>query len=231
MLIIKKKFETKENEYEINGEVACLKLRKKNGKFIDAKIDAEDLKRVLEKGTWIAQWHKDFNNYLVQNVIFSNVNGKKRKETQSLHTFIMNAHPKAPVRHLNGDTLDNRKCNLEIFDQNKENEYEEKDSETTAIILRDKYGIVKAKAIIDKEDLDKVVNSGYVWVYYKRQGEPCAVANSPEGRIFLDRFIMNTPEEEVAIHINLNPLDNRKCNLENKILSDDSESENEEKEE
>nr|WP_027625978.1 hypothetical protein [Clostridium lundense] len=221
------KLETKANEYEIKGNVAYLKLRKKNGSFIDTKIDAEDLTKVLEKGIWCAEWHKDFNNYLVQNIIYTSINGKKHIEKQTLHSFIMGTHPKVPIRHCNGDTLDNRKSNLEIYNQNdKINDYEELDKNTIAIILRDKYGIKKAKSLIDKKDLDRVINKGYTWVYYKSNGKPYAVANSPEGRIYLNRYIMDTPENAITHHINLNTLDNRKCNLENVVKDEDSQNEN-----
>lgn len=220
-ITIKSKFKAKENQYEINGNVAILKVSKKNGTIVDVKIDAEDLEKVLEKGNWFAEWNKDFNSYLVQNVSFDSTNDKKVKQT--LHSFIMGVHTKAPIIHCNGDTLDNRKSNLEIYDQNKINEYKELDTETIAIILRDKYGKEKAKTLITKEDLNRVINSGYTWVYYKRKGEPYAVANSPEGRIYLDRFIMNTPEDMITEHINLNTLDNRKSNLNNVAVIEDEE--------
>ncbi|WP_341350171.1 hypothetical protein [Clostridium lundense] len=123
--------------------------------------------------------------------------------------------------------MDNRKSNLEIYNQNdKINDYEELDKNTIAIILRDKYGIKKAKSLIDKKDLDRVINKGYTWVYYKSNGKPYAVANSPEGRIYLNRYIMDTPENAITHHINLNTLDNRKCNLENVVKDEDSQNEN-----
>lgn len=133
----------------------------------------------------------------------------------------MRTHPKAPIRHRNGNTLDNRKDNLAVFDQNTINDYKEVDSETIAIILRDKYGKENGKALIDKEDYDKIVNSRYAWILYKINSKPYAVANTTEGRIFMNKFIMDTPENMVTHPINLNTLDNRKCNLENVALGDD----------
>lgn len=44
------------------------------------------------------------------------------------------------------------------------------------------------------------------------------VANTTEGRIRLDELIMEPDEEMKVHHINLNPLDNRRKNLENKPL-------------
>ena len=133
-----------------------------------------------------------------------------------MQSFILDVHPKAPVRHINGDTLDNRKSNLEVYDQNTMNSYEGIDEESVAVILRDRYGKEKARTIIDKEDLNRVINNGYTWVLFKKDTEPYAVANTPEGKIYLNRFIMSTTEDMITHPINLNTLDNRKANLENK---------------
>lgn len=201
--------------------VAYLELYKKDGTTINTTIDADDLTKVLEKGTWFAQWHKDFNNYLVLTLSERDEAGKKYIEKQTLQSFLMNVHTKAPIRHINGDTLDNRKSNLEIYEQNKTNDFKEFNAEAIAIILRDKYGKESGKTLIDKEDLDRVISTGYSWVCHKIDGEPYAVANTPEGRVFLNRFIMQTPENAVTHAINLNTLDNRKANLENKVLHED----------
>ncbi|MEA4825079.1 MAG: hypothetical protein VB130_00360 [Clostridium sp.] len=219
MPVIKGKYEIKVNEYEIKEDVAYLKVCKKNGTTIDTKIDVADLKMVLDKGTWFAEWNKNFNSYLVQVTNYSSVDGKNLKEKQTLHSFILGTHTKTPIRHLNGDTLDNRRCNIEIYNQNTVvNDYEDVDSETVAIILRDKYGRKKERTLIDKEDFDRVINSGYSWVYYLSQGEHYAIANSPNGRVYLQSFIMNTPQNMVTKHITHNSLDNRKCNLNNVLL-------------
>lgn len=196
-------------------------MHKKDGTTINATIDVKDLTNVLEKGTWFAQWHKDFNNYLVQTLNEQLVAGKKHIEKQSLQAFLLNVNTKAPVRHLNGDTLDNRRCNLEIYEQNRTNDYQEFNGDTIAIILRDKYGKENGKTLIDKEDLDRVISTGYSWVCHKINGEPYAVANTPKGRIFLNRFVMQTSENKVTHAINLNTLDNRKANLEHITLNEE----------
>lgn len=218
LIIIKSKYEAKANEYEIKGNIAYIKLQKKDETIIDTKIDAADLKMVLDKGTWFAEWNKTFNSYLVQNVSYPS------KEKQTLHSFILGAHPKSPIRHINGDTLDNRRCNIEIYNQNAGiNDYEKQDEETISIILRDKYGREKTRTKIDKQDLDKVLNSGYTWVYYEKHGKNYAISNSPQGRIYLHNFIMNTPENMITEHVNHNTLDNRKSNLNNVELVNDEE--------
>lgn len=219
-IIIKSNNKEKVNQYETKENITYLKVSKKNGEILDCQIDTEDLEKVLEKGNWFAQWHKDFNSYLVQNVSLSNTNGKKKNVKQTLHSFILGVSPKAPIRHINGDTLDNRKCNLEVYSQNVTNDYEIVDENTVSIILRDKFGQEKTRAIIDKEDLDKVLAQTNGWVYYKHYDKPSVISNTPDGRIYLDRFIMDTDEKMIVHHINLNTLDNRKSNLENKVIPD-----------
>lgn len=223
MLVINAENEKQGNKYEIKGNIAYLELYKKDGTTVNAAINAEDLTRVLEKGTWFAQWHKDFNNYLVQTLSEKDAADKKHVEKQTLQSFLLNVHTKAPIRHLNGDTLDNRRSNLELYKQDTTNDFEEFNAETIAIILRDKYGKENGKTLIDKEDLDRVVKTGYSWVSYKIKGEPYAIANTPEGRIFLNRFIMQTPKNKVTHSINLNTLDNRKANLEHITLYEEAE--------
>lgn len=204
------------NKYQTLEAITFLKIVKKDKTTIDCKIDTEDLQKVLEKGRWFAEWNKDFNNFLAQNLGSYYIGEKKYRRKQSLQSFILDVHPKAPVRHINGDTLDNRKCNLEVYNQNTINDYEESDEESVAVILRDRYGKEKSRTIIDKEDLSRVVNDSYTWVLFKKDTEPYAVANTPEGKIYLNRFIMSTTEDMITHPINLNTLDNRKANLENK---------------
>jgi len=196
-------------------KVTNIKIRKKDGSLLEAIIDTEDLQRVLENGTWFAEWHKDFNSYLVQ-TISSSKDSHKHGEKQTLQSFLLGLSPYAPIRHINGNTLDNRKDNLEIYNQNVVNDYKSMDESTIAVLLRDKYGREIATTLIDKEDLDKVINSGHSWVQYILNHKPYAVSNTEKGRVYMDRFIMNTGEAMLVHHINLNPLDNRKSNLKNK---------------
>lgn len=220
-LIIKSKFKPKKNEYEINEKIAYLKISKKDNTSIDTKLDEEDLQKVLAKGTWFAEWNKDLNNFIVLTLEESVVDGKKTFHKQTLQALILDISTKAPIRHCNGNTLDNRKCNLEIYVPKSTNDYEEFNAEAYSIILRDKYGNLNAKTIIDKEDLQRVINYGYVWSIHKVNNEPYAVANTPGGRVFLNRFIMGTSENMNTHPINLNTLDNRKSNLKNVLIEEE----------
>jgi hypothetical protein len=137
---------------------------------------------------------------------------------QTIQSVILDVNPKSPIKHLNGNTLDNRKENLELYNRNLKNDCTKIDHETMGIILRDKFGNPKETALISIEDVKKVVKDGYNWVTYKKGTEIMVVANTKDGRIRLDGLIMNPDETMKIHHINLNPLDNRRKNLELKSI-------------
>lgn len=195
-------------------------MNRRNNDPIITKVDKEDLQRILDKGTWYPEWHKDFNNYLVHNVSYYYIDGKKHRRKMTLHSFIMNMNLREPIRHCDGDTLNNCKSNLKVYCQTMINDYEYIDDNTVAIILRGKNGEEKARTLIDKEDLARVINNGYSWCYFKGNGEPYAVADNSKIKVYLHRFIMNTPEGMVTDHRSHNTLDNRKENLINATLSE-----------
>lgn len=203
-----------ENKYEIQGDVALITVLKKNGSELVAKIDATDLEKVKGMGTWFAEWHKDFNSYLVQNVSTTKTNKKSKPLKQNLQSVVLDTNPKAPIKHINGDTLDNRRSNLQIVERNTKNDYEKVDENTIAIILKDKLGNPSSKALISKEDLNNVITDEFSWVEYKKRDNVYVVANTPNGRIYLDKMLMNPSNEEKVHHINLNPLDCRRNNME-----------------
>jgi hypothetical protein len=203
-----------ENKYEVKENIALITLLKKDGSELIAKIDTADIEKVKSTGTWFAEWNKDFNNYIVQNISSTKTNKQGKPLKQSLQSVILDTNPKAPIRHINGDTLDNRRSNLEIVQRNTKNDYKIIDQNTAAIILKDRNGRAISKALISREDLDDVITDEYSWVEYKNQGNISVIANTPDGRIHLDKILMNPGEGEIVHHINLNPLDNRRSNLE-----------------
>lgn len=171
-----------------------------------------------QEGIWFAEWHKDFNNYLVQTQSVTKVNGKTTATKRTIQSVILDVDPRTPIKHLNGNTLDNRKENLEVYNRTSKNDCTKIDHETMGIILRDKFGNHKETALISMEDVNKVVRDNYNWVLYKKGSELMVVANTPEGRIRLDSLIMKPDETMKVHHINLNPLDNRRKNLENQPI-------------
>lgn len=77
------------------------------------------------------------------------------------------------------------------------------------IVLYDINCIEVARAIIDKDDYDKVKD--YKWCI--KEGYVMTRRKSDRKSIFLHRLIIENSNSEVIDHINGNPLDNRKCNL------------------
>ena len=201
------------NTYEIKDNVVHMIVLKKDGTDLITKLDVDDLDTITNMGTWFAEWNKDYNGYIVQNISSTKKNKKSKPLKQSLQSVILAVNTKAPIRYKNGDTLDNRKCNLEIVERNIKNEYKEDENETISIILKDKLGKKEGIALISKEDLNDVINDNYSWVLHKTHGKVSVVANTPNGRLYLHNLLMSPAENEKIDHINHNALDNRRNNL------------------
>lgn len=214
VLFINTNYKNVENKYEVQGDIALISLLNKNGSELIAKIDVDDIEKVKSMGTWFAEWHKDFNSYLVQNISSTKTNKKLKPLKQNLQSVILNTNPKAPIKHRNGDTLDNRKCNIEIIERNTKNDYEIIDESTIAIILKDRNGKAFSKALISKEDFNTVLTDEFSWVEYKTHDKIHVIANTPNGRIYLDKMLTNPSDSEIVHHINLNPLDCKRNNME-----------------
>ncbi|HEX9025857.1 MAG TPA: hypothetical protein VF839_05290 [Clostridium sp.] len=211
-------YKTQENKYTTKDNLTEITVLKKDGTELICKIDTFDAERVQKAGIWFAEWHKDFNSYLVQTLITNKVGGKTTSTKQTIQSVILDVNAKAPIKHLNGNTLDNRKENLELYNRNLRNDCTKIDHETMGILLRDKFGNSKETALISIEDLDNVIKDEYNWVVYKKGSEIMVVANTTEGRLRLDELIMEPDETMKVHHINLNPLDNRRKNLENQTI-------------
>lgn len=214
VISINTNYKNVENKYEVQGTTALISLLNKKGSKLIAKIDVDDIEKVKSMGTWFAEWHKDFNSYLAQNISSTKTSKKSKPLKQTLQSVILNTNPKTPIKHKNGDTLDNRKCNLEIVERNTKNDYEIIDKNTIAIILRDRNGKALSKALISKEDLNTVVTDKFSWVEYKTHDNIYVVANTLNGRIYLDKMLMKPSDDQIVHHINLNPLDCKRNNME-----------------
>lgn len=207
-------YKTTQNEYIIENDTVKMTILNKKGKELIALFDVEDLDRIKAFGTWFAEWNKDFNQYLAQSIKSVIIKGKPGYKKYSLQSVILETSPNAPIRHLNGDVLDNRKCNLEIYDRRQTNEYETLENDVIAVLLKDRYGNLEAKALISAEDLDRVITPEYTWISQKKSsGQPYAIAHTPEGRVYLDSYLTKCEAGYRVAHLNKNPLDNRRQNL------------------
>ena len=219
---MKKKITLQKPEYDITDQMIKITAYSKKGKSVTAIFDKDDLNTVQAIESWYAQWDKDFNCYLIQSKTSKIVNGQVKAQKTTLSATILGVSPNAPIHHINGDLLDNRKSNLEIFDRTKPNDYLELEDGTVAIQLKNRYGYVVAKTLISKNDLQPLINTEYVWILQKKaNGQPYVSTHAKSDRIYLDQYLTKCPEGFYVHHINKNPLDNRRENLEIKELETD----------
>lgn len=86
------------------------------------------------------------------------------------------------------------------------------DDKICKIIVKNAQGEIKATALIDSEDYDRIKE--YNWyVYSGRYTEIKSHIKGSNKKIYLSRIIMQPPEEFIVDHINHDTLDNRKQNL------------------
>lgn len=71
-------------------------------------VDDEDCVRLVH-GTWLVAYHKNASR-------LPRVNGRidGGKQRVDMARWLLNAPPDMEVDHINGDTLDNRRCNLRL---------------------------------------------------------------------------------------------------------------------
>lgn len=88
------------NDYELDGDVVIMTLFNKRCEVTGfTKFDTSDYDRVKN-----IKWYKR------QKYVMGSVDGRK----VFLHRFIMNTPNDMFTDHINGDVLDNRKCNLRV---------------------------------------------------------------------------------------------------------------------
>ena len=204
---MKRKNEHLPHEIEIDGEIGRLTAYTKKGKPVVALFDATDLPKIEVFHNWRAVWSNEFDCQLVES---KDMNDGHAVRT-SVAAAILVCSPNAPIRHFDGDILNNKRANLEIYDVKVQpNEYYITNARVD-MILKDRYGRQVGICHFDKEDLDLVINHGFVWLKkYHSTGQPYVV--STEGRL-LAHLLLGV-EDGFVTYLNKNPLDNCRQNLE-----------------
>jgi hypothetical protein len=94
------------NEFDVDGDVATIYLKRKDGNIIETIIDSVSLEKLKNLGcTWYAK--KDYTSkddsrfYVCGHIPISN-------KFIMLHRFLMDSPVGLVVDHINGNTLDNR---------------------------------------------------------------------------------------------------------------------------
>ena len=195
--------------YDIENDTVQMKIYSKKGKEIQACIDPQELGRVKDAGGWYAQWDTDHYNVLTR----TEENGRPIK--LSLEAFILQTGKNAPITHLNGNVLDFRKCNLEIFERKNRNLYFLEEGDTAKLQLLDRTGRLDAEVLLGNAEALKLREAGHIWTFKrKNNGQPLISACIGDGQVSLQRFLTGCPAEKYVHFINLNPLDCRPQNLE-----------------
>jgi len=201
-----KNIKHQQHTIRIDEEFAYLTAYTKKKKPVEAIIDVADLKNIKKYDNWRAVWSTEHDSAIIEHKKYE----KNHATRLSLASIILSCSPNAPIRHKNGNLLDNRRQNLEIFDlKNHPNEIITHD-DTVEIKLKDRYGKIVGSTIIDKSDQEKILNNNEIWIKKKRSsGQPYVVNLKNE---LLSHKILGVVSGYV-LYLNKNPLDNRRNNI------------------
>jgi hypothetical protein len=101
------------NTVIVDGPIARILLKRKDGDDLYTTIDREDLQRVVEftgNRSWCAQWNPCIKSFYAITSIMT----KGKRVRYALHRFVTNCPITLEPDHINHDTLDNRKVNLKV---------------------------------------------------------------------------------------------------------------------
>lgn len=143
----------------------------------------------------------DTYNYLK---IIERVGSKKNRTTiWKCECLLCGSHKDVSADHLRSGATKSCGCYRKQFMKAKQSKTNNYIIEGDIVIMFDTKG---NSFHIDLEDLDRVKE--YYWSVDSKGYVKCS-----KERMFLHRFILNTPEGYVVDHKNHNTTDNRKCNI------------------
>jgi hypothetical protein len=109
------------NDYEVRGDITAIFLKRKDGSILEAIISTSDLEQVKTfPNSWNACYDPTIDNFYVRGHS-KYIEGKRY--TIHLHRYIFNNPNGYQIDHINHNTLDNTRANLNIVSQyeNKQN--------------------------------------------------------------------------------------------------------------
>ena len=103
------------NKYkiDIDNNIVLIAIKNHHIGTIYSKVDLDDFNKI---NMFRTTWHVTYKNNRIDGVRTKIQKHGKRKQVW-LHRLITNCPSNMVVDHINGDTLDNRKCNLRIVTQ------------------------------------------------------------------------------------------------------------------
>jgi hypothetical protein len=118
------------NKYKVCGEYTIIYLDRKNELPMECYIDTEDIEKIEKLGIkWGVTYAKNNDSYYAHgSKIRGYIDGKYRYKGYYLHRMIFDKEVLKGqfINHINHNTLDNRKINLEIVSV-KDNDQHRKD--------------------------------------------------------------------------------------------------------
>ena len=151
------------NKYKIVGDTVILYLDKRNGEQLECFIDLEDLEIISEMNVkWFSFWSKTANTYYAAACQYNGSDGKGRSingKTLYLHRILMDAKRHEYVDHINHDTLNNRKYNLRLTSNSKNNQHRKGANSNSSTGVRN-------VNLINKYGGEKEY-----WVQFQKEGE------------------------------------------------------------
>ena len=140
------------NKYEIIDGVVNMYLSNKKGEHYTCLIDESDLIKLEEFGyKWHLLWSRTTKSYYAKATKYNGmINGKPFYETVLMHRFLMDCPIGMTVDYLNYNTLDNRRCNMNLatLDENNKNRQNRANRNSTTGIRNVSYSKLDGKFIV-----------------------------------------------------------------------------------